>query len=114
MKTVKTKTTTAKKRSPKLVVNVPREGSYTSTFHHSDGSKTVKTAAPQEAAKPKPKFEAYDQGSDLGWYLRTVAKHSPDEELADILMDVSDWPAILEAMMEDHGENVTLSAFDLE
>ena len=115
MKTTKTRTAKVKKQSPKLVLTFPPEGGYTSTFHHSDGRKTVKTAAPQETSvKLKPKFEGYDDGGDLGWFLRTVAKQSPDQELADILMDVECWPAALEAMMDDHGKNVKLSDFDLE
>lgn len=117
MKTAKTKTAKtakAKKQSPKLHIQFTPEGGYTSTFHHSDGRKTVKTCPPQEAAKPKPKFEDYDEGGDLGWYLRTIAKQAPSEKLSDILMDVECWPAILEAMLEVHGENATLSDFDLE
>lgn len=115
MKSAKSKNTKAKKQSPKLHIQFAPEGGYTSTFHHSNGKKTVKTCPPQEtAAKAKPKFEDYDQGGDLGWYLRTIAKQAPDENLSEILSDVECWPAILEAMLEDHGENAALSDFDLE
>ena len=111
MKTAKT--AKAKRQSPKLVLKFPPEGGYTSTFHHSDGRKTAKTAAPQKKSV-KPRIEDYDQGGNLGWYLRTVAKQSPNDELSDILMDVGDWPAILEAMIDNHGENAKLSDFDPE
>ncbi|MBY0522789.1 MAG: hypothetical protein K2R98_05305 [Gemmataceae bacterium] len=125
MKTAKTKTAKpkklktakAKKQSPKLHIQFAPEGGYTSTFHHSDGRKTVKVCPPQGApAKAKPNFERnYNQQcNNLGWFLRTVAQVDPDAELSDILMDVECWPAILEAMLEDHGENATLADFDLE
>jgi len=115
MKTAKTKTAKAKKQSPRLHIQFTPERGYTSTFHHSDGRKTVKKCPPQAAsAKRKPKFEPYDQGGDLGWFLRTVAEVCPDAELSDILMDVECWPTALEAMLEDHGDNAKLSDFDLE
>lgn len=102
------------KSLPKLTVNFTPGRGYTSTFQHSDGRKTVKTSAPKKAApKSKPKFEEYDSGGDLGWYLRTVAKELPDEKLSYILMDVCDWQEVLEAMIQDHGEDAKLSDFDL-
>lgn len=77
-------------------------------------TKTASMTSKGNATKIKPKFyEKYNDDGNLGYFLRHLVECYPDAELGEILIDVMDWPQILEAMIADHGDDAKVSDFDL-